>query len=158
MAGPTISGRKSPTWRTIERLAQAVGGQIDVRVLPRLTREDRRSLALHAAIAARLSEAPDVVVPRARASLARMRALHPGARMLLDEWRYLLRRPIDRLLPVLSDPAPWARDLRHVTPFTGVLTARERVQVYRAFAVREEADVRAVDVSRQLRLLCAGRG
>ena len=71
MAGPTISGRKSPTWRTIERLAQAVGGQIDVRVQ------------------------------------------HPGARMLLDEWRYLLRRPIDRLLPVLSDPAPWARDLRH---------------------------------------------
>lgn len=45
IAGPTISGRKSPTWRTIERLAQAVGCHLDVRVLPRLTREDRRAFA-----------------------------------------------------------------------------------------------------------------
>lgn len=133
------SGGKSPTWRTVERLAHAAGCEVDVRYMPPLTREDRRSLALHAAMAVRLGEQPTVLLPRARASLARMRALHPGARPLLDEWRLLLRRPIGALIPVLTDPMPWARELRHVTPFTGILSAAERAQVYRAFAQRELA-------------------
>jgi len=133
------SGRKSPTWRTVERLAHAAGYAVDVRYMPALTREDRRSLLLHAAIAARLRAEPEAVRARARASLARMRAVHPGARPLLDEWRCLLRRPLDALISVLTDPMPWARELRHVTPFTGVLSAAERASVYRAFAQRELA-------------------
>lgn len=131
------SDRKSPTWRTVVRLAQAAGFDVEVRFVPPLTREDRRSLLLHEAVAARLRAEPEAVLSRARASLARMRALHPGARLLLDEWQCLLRRPLDALLPVLTDPMPWARELRHVTPFTGVLTAAERAQVYRTFAERE---------------------
>ncbi len=129
--------RKSPTWRTVERLAQAAGFEADVRFVPPLTREDRRSLLLHEAVAARLRTEPEAVSARARASLARMHALHPGARLLLDEWHCLLRRPLEALLPVLTDPAPWARELRHVTPFTGILSAAERTQVYRTFAQRE---------------------
>jgi transcriptional regulator with XRE-family HTH domain len=132
--------RKSPTWRTVERLAQAAGFEVDLRFVPPLTRGERRSLLLHEAIAARLRAEPEVVLPRARASLARMRALHPGARVLLDEWQCLLRRPLDALLPVLTDLAPWARELRHVTPFTGILSAAERAKVYRSFAERERDD------------------
>lgn len=132
-------GRKSPTWRTVERLAQAVGCHMELRVLPPLTREDRRSIALHAAIAVRLREDPPTVLAHARASLARMRALHPGAQPLLDEWRLLLRRPVDALTPVLLDPSPWSRELRQVTPFTGILSARERAQVYREFAHAEQS-------------------
>jgi len=124
-------GRKSPTWRTVERLAHAAGFTVEVRFVPPLTREDRRSLLLHEAIGERLRAEPDAVLTRARASLARMRALHPGARLLLDEWRCLLRRPLDALLPVLTDPMPWARELRHVTPFTGILSAAERAAVTR---------------------------
>ena len=127
-------GRKSPTWRTMERLAQSTGCHLEVCYLPPLTREDRRSLALHAAIVARLRDDPPAVLANARASLARMRALHPGARLLLNEWRLLLRRPLAALLPVMLDPAPWSRELRQVTPFTGILSARERAEVYRAFA------------------------
>lgn len=133
-------GRKSPTWRTVERLAQAVGCHVELRVLPLLTREVRRSLALHAAIVVRLRDDPPTVLAQARASLARMRALHPGAQPLLDEWRLLLRRPVDALVPVLLDPAPWSRELRHVTPFTGILSARERAQVYREFARAEQSE------------------
>lgn len=132
-------GRKSPTWRTVERLAQAVGCHVELRYVPPLTREDRRSLAVHAAVAVRLREDPPAVLARARASLARMRALHPGARPLLDEWHLLLRRPVDALVPVLLDPAPWSRELRQVTPFTGILSARERAQVYGEFARAEQA-------------------
>ena len=137
------SGRKSPNWRTIERLAQAAGYDVDLRFVPALTREDRRSLLLHAAVGARLRMEPEAVLTRARASLARMRALHPGARLLLDEWECLLRRPLDALLPVLTDPTPWARELRHVTPFTGILSASERAHVYRGFAQREREDASA---------------
>ena len=133
------SGAKSPTLRTLERIASAAQRHVEVQYFPPLTREDRRSLALHAAIASRLGETPDVVLARARKSLARVRALHPGARPLLDEWRVLLRRPLDALLPVLSDSSPWARELRHVTPFTGVLSAAERADVYRKFALAERA-------------------
>jgi transcriptional regulator with XRE-family HTH domain len=93
------AGRKSPTWRTVERLAQAVGCHVEVRVMPALTREDRRSIALHAAIVVRLRAHPQTVLVQARASLARMRALHPGAQPLLNEWRVLLRRPVDALAP-----------------------------------------------------------
>lgn len=131
------SGRKSPTWRTVERLAQAAGCHVDLRYVPPLTREDRRSLALHAAIAIRLREDPTEVLAHARASLTRMRTLHPGARPLLDEWRLLLRRPINALVPVLLDPSPWSRQLRHVTPFSGILSARERAHVYREFSRAE---------------------
>jgi hypothetical protein len=45
-----------------------------------------------------------------------------------------LRRPLEALVPVLLDPSPWGRDLRQVTPFTGVLSAKERAEVYRQFA------------------------
>ena len=143
------SGRKSPTWRTIERLAHAAGCDLAVVIHPALTREDRRSLALHAAIAARLQAQPTAVLTRARASLARMRALHPGARPLLDEWRVLLRRPIAALCPVLSDPSPWARELRHVTPFSGVLSARERTLLYRTLAEAERARVEHATIAVQ---------
>ena len=132
--------RKSPTWRTVERLAQAAGCVADVRFVPALTREDRRSLLLHEAVAGRLRAEPEAVLSRARTSLDRMRAVHPGAQPLLDEWQCLLRRPLDALLPVLTDPAPWARELRQVTPFTGMLSAAERAQVYRTFAQRERED------------------
>jgi hypothetical protein len=52
----------------------------------------------------------------------------------LREWGVLLERPLEALLPLLTDPDPWARELRHVTPFAGVLTAAERAEVYRGFA------------------------
>lgn len=134
-------GAKSPTWRTVERLAGAAGAELVVACHPPLTREERRSLLLHAAIAERLRAQPEPIVARARASLMRMHALHPGARPLLDEWRVFLRRPVDALVAVLLDPSPWGRELRQVTPFTGVLSARERAAVYRQFAHGEGSTI-----------------
>lgn len=139
---PTIASyeadQKSPTFRTLQRLADASGVIMDVRVYSSLTREERRSLALHAAIAKRLQEAPESTIALARANLARMRERHPGAVQLLREWKVLLERPTEALLPTLTDLSEWARELRHATPFGGVLSARERTAVYRAFAQREE--------------------
>lgn len=139
---PTIAayeaGRKSPTLRTLRRLTGAAGMEMFVTFHPPLTREERRSLALHEAIAQHLRRDPERVLTLAHRTLALMRDRHPGAEPLLREWEVLLDRPVPELASSLTSPAPRERELRHVTPFAGVLSAAERAEVYRAFA-REEA-------------------
>jgi len=65
-----------------------------------------------------------------------MRANHPEAEQLFHEWEVLLDRPVPHLLSALIDPSPRGRELRQVTPFAGVLTAKERTEAYKSF--REE--------------------
>jgi hypothetical protein len=102
-----------------------------------MTREERRSLHLHRAIAERLRSEPDRTVRLARANLRRMGAGASKGSQPLREWSVLLDRPVEALAEVLRDPSPWARELRHVTPFAGVLTAKERAEAYRDFAEEE---------------------
>jgi transcriptional regulator with XRE-family HTH domain len=132
---PTVaayeSDAKSPTLRTIRRLASCVGREAVVSFVPPLTREDRRSLDLHRLVAARLRERPDDVVSRARRNVAHMSRLNPGARRLLNEWRRAFDGPVEDLLDLLVDPRPRARELRHVSPFAGVLSPAERWSVHR---------------------------
>lgn len=140
---PTIaayeSGRKSPTLATLHRLAESMGLEMTVEFHPVLTREDRRSIFLHHAIARRIAQDPEGVLRRARRNVARMTERHRSAAPLLREWRVLLERPLPDLLALLTDPAPRARELRHVTPFAGVLSAPERAATYRAFAEEERS-------------------
>ena len=126
--------RKSPTVSTLQRLAESVGLVAAVEYHPPMTREERRSLLVHGAIAARLREDHERILALGRRNLARMieRAGTPTPQML-REWDVLLDRPLNVLLPLLTDPDPWARELRHVTPFAGVLSAAERAQVYGRF-------------------------
>jgi transcriptional regulator with XRE-family HTH domain len=137
---PTIAayeaGRKSPTLRTLRRLAEVAGLEATVVFHRPMTREERRSLHLHRAIARCLERHPRRVLDRARDTLSLMRGRHPEAEQLFREWELLLDRPVPELVPALTDPSPWARELRQVTPFAGVLTAEERTEVYRSF--REE--------------------
>jgi transcriptional regulator with XRE-family HTH domain len=139
---PTIAayeaGSKSPNLKTVERLARSVGLEAVVDFVPPLTREDRRSLALHRAIARRLEQSADLTLARARATLEKMASQNPGAAPVLSRWRVLLDRPVEEIVEVLADPRPSARELRHVTPFAGVLSAAERAAVLREFAVTEE--------------------
>ncbi len=135
---PTIAayeaGRKSPTLRTVERLAGAAGLEMTVAFHRPLTREERRSLVLHRAIAGHLEADPEAVLLQARRVLSLMRDRHPEAAPLLREWAVVLDRPVSDLIGVLTDPSPRARELRQVTPFAGVLSAAERAEVYGAFA------------------------
>jgi transcriptional regulator with XRE-family HTH domain len=138
---PTVAayegGRKSPTLGTLRRLAEAVRLEASVAFHPPMTREERRSLLLHEAIAERLREQPTEVIDKARGTLERMAAGTAGTSQAIREWRVLLDRPLEDLVPVLVDPSPWARELRHVTPFAGVLSAAERTSVYKRFGEQE---------------------
>jgi transcriptional regulator with XRE-family HTH domain len=138
---PTVAayetGSKSPTLSTLERLAAAVGRSVVVSFVPALTREDRRSLSLHRAIADKLLQEPAVTLKRAGRNLERMTAQHPGAAALLEEWKLVLHLPVGVIAEFMVDPRLHVRDLRQVTPFAGVLTASERARVYHEFAEQD---------------------
>ncbi len=138
---PTVAayeaGSKSPTLRTLERLALSVGRDAVVVYVRPLTREDRRSLMLHRAIARKLRTHPGEVLAVAFRNLERMADQHAGAGPLLEEWGRVLERPVEEIIEVMVDPTTHARDLRQVTPFAGVLTATERAAVYTRFSEGE---------------------
>lgn len=140
---PTIAayeaGRKSPSLRTLQRLAASVGQELHVVFVPPMTREDRRSLELHRAIAEKLAASPALVVRKARKNVELMTRTNPEAAALLRAWRHALSLPTSDLLDVLHDPRPRARELRHVSPFAGVLSPRERWDAYRRFGQSEQA-------------------
>ena len=142
---PTVaayeSGSKSPTARTLERIAAALAFSVVYEFVPEMTREERCSLALHRAIADKLIEDPEGVIARARRNLIRMREQNPQAAALLAEWSTLLDLSPERLAANMVDPRPDARELRQVTPFAGVLTPEERSEVYRRFA----AETRSIE-------------
>lgn len=133
---PTIAAyeaySKSPTWRTVTAIAAGAGlACYPVVGLP-MTREELRSHALHLAIAPKLGADPDAVIRCCRRNIARMRDVNPHAARLLDEWDRILDRPVREIVARMLDPAEHARELRHVSPFAGLLSARERAGVLRS--------------------------
>ena len=104
-----------------------------------MTREDRRSLALHRAIADHLTAHPTKTLHQARRNLALMRDRNPQVADLFTGWEDILSRPVEAIVAAMLDPGQRARDLRKVTPFAGVLEPQERTRVYREFARRDAA-------------------
>ena len=102
---------------------------------PELTRDQRRSLWLHRAIAGRIAEDPERHIQTARRNLAVMTAAHPRGRAALQllQWETLLASPVEAVLDVLCSPSPESADLRQNTPFAGILTDPERSTVLAAF-------------------------
>ena len=85
---------------------------------------DRRSLALHERVAARL-EADPALLETARANVERWLCSTPSAALL--EWRHLLRdTPPPEILALLRSRGEIATRLRQSSPFAGVLTPEER--------------------------------
>jgi hypothetical protein len=86
------------------------------------------SLALHTAVAARLDEK---TIERARGHLETWLARGGPTTPLLLRWRDILRRPLDEVRVVLTDPGEEAAWLRKASPFAGVLPPRERERIVR---------------------------
>ncbi|MEX0619885.1 MAG: helix-turn-helix domain-containing protein [Pseudohongiellaceae bacterium] len=144
---PTIaayeSGRKSPTLRTLERLVSALGLQLVVDFVPPMSREDRRSLAFHRAIAEKVRLEPRCII-LASDNLEKLLELHPGAQALLEEWDRWLQLSSEQLLAEMLSPSPKAREMRHISPFSGILSAQERVQILEDFRKEEAHEKRTI--------------
>lgn len=91
---------------------------------------ERRSLAYHRAIAARLADAPELV------AAAQVRVASWTPEQLAPRWRAawlgLLEGPLESLLHAIVEDSERMRDLRQVSPFAGALDARERWAIWRA--------------------------
>jgi hypothetical protein len=95
---------------------------------------DRRSLALHARVAAKLETDPQLL-DHARANVERWLLTTPSAALL--EWRRLLRvTPLPQLLELLRSPSETAARLRQSSPFAGLLTPQERQAILSQYESR----------------------
>jgi transcriptional regulator with XRE-family HTH domain len=133
------SGAKSPTLRTVESLAASLDLEMVAEFAPRMTREDRRSLAYHRAVAALIEQSPEPIISRAHRNLTRLHEAHPHAQTLFDRWREWLALPPAQLIGQMLDAGPVNRDMRQVSPFSGVLSARKRAQILRRFRQEDSA-------------------
>ena len=134
---PTVAayeaGTKSPTWRTVDRMASSVGLACYPTVATPFTRDQARSLFLHFEISQVLRSRGAAVIEIARRNISRMRSLNPHASPLLDEWERILQGTVDQIVGRMLDPSEHGRDLRQVTPFAGVLTPAQRAATYASF-------------------------
>lgn len=93
---------------------------------------ERRSLAYHRAIAARLHQ-PDVL-DRARERVRRWQTSHEVSAYYASAWSALLDKPLPELAGVLGDESEHMTALRQVSPFAGVLDPRTRWEIWRSVA------------------------
>ena len=107
-----------------------------------LTPEQRRSLALGQAVAEVLVQDPDRVLEMARSNLVSMQTLHTrrNGKRMLHEWAVLLNGPSAPIVDVLTSAEPHARELRELSPFTGVLSQHQRLAVLASFRAAEDAE------------------
>lgn len=88
---------------------------------------DERSLALHRLIVAKIEGNPELF-ERARETLGRWRTMVCAASQpYLETWERLLDEGRDACFAVMLDDSEHATALRQCSPFTGMLTERERL-------------------------------
>ncbi|MFA5775691.1 MAG: helix-turn-helix domain-containing protein [Ilumatobacteraceae bacterium] len=105
-----------------------------------LTRDQERSLWISYAVAGVVVRNPSVSLDLARKNLELMRRSVRGqARVWLDEWEALVNGPVTDLITMLTSQSPKARELRQNSPFSGLLTERERSQVQDAWKSDRDA-------------------
>lgn len=88
---------------------------------------DRRSLALHHAVAAKLEVHPELL-ETARSNLRRWLRSNPAT--VLHEWEHLLETtPLPSILVLLRSDDERSTRLRQSSPFAGLLTPAERQSI-----------------------------
>ena len=95
-------------------------------------RIDRRSLALHHAIAEKLRAQPSLI-GIARENLERWAATAGRSAPYLDEWTRILDCPLEDVLRLIEQEGERMTALRQCSPFAGVLEPTERWAVYARF-------------------------
>ena len=128
------AGRKSPTLKTVEKIATAVGIRIHWRYQKKPTREEQRSLAYHEAVRELLSTDEAEILRIAKQNLRKMKQMHPHATRLFNLWRAWLDLPVPTLRALIVEQSELAADMRQVTPFAGVLSAEKRMEILKRFS------------------------
>ncbi len=134
---PKIS---QPTlWRRLDKLRAT--GRIRTVGLGRATQyliqdsnhtiSDLRSKVLHIEVGRKLIRRPKLMV-EASERLQRMYHSTPYSQAYLERWQELLDGPIEGVLQVLGADDEESKALRHVSPFAGILSEKERLKILRS--------------------------
>src|SRR5689334_22765833 len=102
-------------------------------------RIDRRSIALHGAIAEKLRDGPELM-DIARENLDRGSQSAGRSQPYWDAWREILSRPLPEILALLTEDSERMRAMRQATPFAGILDPAERLAIYRRFEIGAAAE------------------
>lgn len=97
---------------------------------------DEFALAYHRAVAERLRTEPEAVLERARRNLNRWTegaAFGAGEQASLEEWREILgEAAVNRLIEIMTETTDEGQRLRSSSPFVGVLSPEERLEILAA--------------------------
>jgi hypothetical protein len=94
---------------------------------------DRRSLALHSAVAQKIRRQPELL-QKAVSFLNRWEQDGPShSAYYLEAWKKIISDGVETTLAALIDPSEQATALRQASPFAGVLTPQERMEILRAW-------------------------
>jgi len=104
---------------------------------------DRLNLALGRAVAEKLRRQPALFDKIVRHRLQRWRARVDGgdnsSRRYLEQWEELAAKGLESCLTRVVEDSEQATALRQASPFAGVLTSAERMQIIRATRAENEA-------------------
>jgi hypothetical protein len=95
-------------------------------------RIDRRSLALHRAIADKVRAEP-ALLAIAFDNLERWSKENGRSQPYWDAWREILKRPLEEVLRLMVEESERMAAMRQANPFAGILTPRERWAIYNRF-------------------------
>ena len=98
-------------------------------------RAEERSLALHAAIAARLAADPTLIARAADRAREWAKGGGPVPASIAIAWLESLTGPNAALRDLLVDRGERARQLRQCSPFAGFLDPQTRSRIFREFRV-----------------------
>jgi transcriptional regulator with XRE-family HTH domain len=133
-------GRKEPRLSTLERIAERSEMELHVELVPKLSGPERLSLELHRRVAARLQEDPGRVLGMARKNLERLleSSVAEHGMPYLMRWNEILRMPVESICEILVSTDQPVRDLRSISPFAGVLSNAERLEVLEQYGPAAE--------------------
>ena len=124
--------RKRDAGLTNVRRWELAGGSIEGRYSDHRIFE-ARSLAMHCKIVQKISRDPSLL-EKAKANLRRWSAKNDGPEpRYLKEWQEILDKPWPAIAEMMTSMREDATRLRSSSPFAGVLTEKEREQIYAAF-------------------------
>ena len=122
--------------KTEETITTFLGGGSDVSPLGSHAFLDEFALEYHRAVAGRLRAEPEAVLERARRNLKRWAegdAFGAGEQASLEEWRGILAEAgVERLTEIMTDTSEEGQRLRSSSPFVGVLSPEERLEILAA--------------------------
>ena len=129
--------------KTEEIVTAVLEGDADASPLGSHAFLDEFALAYHRAVADRLRAEPSAVLEHARRNLDRWTegdAFGPGDLASLEEWRRILdEAEVDQLVEVITDVSDEGQRLRSSSPFVGVLSPEERLEILAACEQRATA-------------------